>query len=70
MQNPEPAVSKAELKQKATTTSVVTERKVDYATDLFNLLSMDDSRENDAKTSSDTNTWANFQCIFLFLIIL
>ncbi|KAJ0082877.1 hypothetical protein Patl1_10862 [Pistacia atlantica] len=62
VQNPEPAVSKAELaKQEATTTSVVTQRKVDYATDLFNLLSMDDSRENDAKTSTDTNTWANFQ---------
>lgn len=71
MQNPEPAVPEAKsVKPEAPTTSVVTQHKVDYATDLFNLLSMDGSRETDAKTSTDTNTWVNFECIFLSLMIL
>ncbi|CAA0815937.1 Probable ADP-ribosylation factor GTPase-activating protein AGD5 [Striga hermonthica] len=35
--------------------------KVDYATDLFNMLSMDDSVENTTNVSGDDNTWAGFQ---------
>lgn len=58
-QNSEPAVPKYEPpKQEASTTP---QRKVDYATDLFNLLCMDDSRENDSKTSTDEKSCANLQ---------
>ncbi|GFQ06241.1 probable ADP-ribosylation factor GTPase-activating protein agd5, partial [Phtheirospermum japonicum] len=39
----------------------VTPPKVDYATDLFNMLSMDDAVENTASASGDDNTWAGFQ---------
>ncbi|XP_057797273.1 ADP-ribosylation factor GTPase-activating protein AGD5 isoform X2 [Salvia miltiorrhiza] len=35
--------------------------KVDYATDLFNMLSMDGSGENATGASGDDNTWAGFQ---------
>ncbi|XP_073285415.1 ADP-ribosylation factor GTPase-activating protein AGD5-like [Primulina huaijiensis] len=35
--------------------------KVDYATDLFNMLSLDGSVENSAMVSADDNTWAGFQ---------
>lgn len=37
--------------------------KVDYATDLFNMLSMDGSGENATGASGDDNTWAGFQCM-------
>lgn len=37
--------------------------KVDYATDLFNMLSMDGSGENTTGASGDDNTWAGFQCM-------
>lgn len=70
----EPVVTKTDLaKQAATGTPVVPPPKVDYATDLFNLLSMDDSAQNDSETSSaDDTMWASFQCMFhvnYFLII-
>lgn len=40
--------------------------KVDYATDLFNMLSMDGPGENaSGAASGDDNTWAGFQCNFL-----
>lgn len=66
-QNSEPAVPKYEPpKQEASTTP---QRKVDYATDLFNLLCMDDSRENDSKTSTDEKSCANLQCMSFLLII-
>ncbi|KAL3821524.1 hypothetical protein ACJIZ3_007429 [Penstemon smallii] len=35
--------------------------KVDYATDLFNMLSLDGSAENATEASGDDNTWAGFQ---------
>ncbi|XP_062160915.1 ADP-ribosylation factor GTPase-activating protein AGD5-like [Alnus glutinosa] len=59
----EPVVTKAELaKQEATTTPAVPPPKVDYATDLFNLLFMEDSGQNDSETNSaDDTMWANFQ---------
>ncbi|XP_073039702.1 ADP-ribosylation factor GTPase-activating protein AGD5-like isoform X3 [Primulina eburnea] len=39
----------------------VTPPKVDYATDLFNMLSMDGSSENAAGASGDDDSWAGFQ---------
>ncbi|XP_059659583.1 ADP-ribosylation factor GTPase-activating protein AGD5-like isoform X2 [Cornus florida] len=51
-QESKPAAPKAELREQgANTIPVVTASKVDYATELFNMLSMD-SRENDSKTST------------------
>jgi stromal membrane-associated protein len=38
--------------------------KVDFATDLFNLLSMDGPSENGSEVASnDDNGWAGFQCM-------
>ncbi|XP_073123355.1 ADP-ribosylation factor GTPase-activating protein AGD5-like isoform X1 [Henckelia pumila] len=42
-------------------TETVSPPKVDYATDLFNMLSLDGSVENSAGVSTDDNTWAGFQ---------
>lgn len=45
--------------------------KVDYATDLFNMLSMDVPKENgseSASTTTDDNLWAGFQCMFVSLL--
>ena len=69
LQKAEPVVTKADLaKQAATATPVVPPPKVDYATDLFNLLSMDDSGQNDSQTSPVGDTmWASFQCMFLVI---
>ncbi|KAK9268206.1 hypothetical protein L1049_010649 [Liquidambar formosana] len=62
MQKSDPVVSKAESrKEPAKAASVVSPPKVDYATDLFNMLSMEDSRENDSQKSADDNAWAGFQ---------
>ncbi|XP_022720520.1 probable ADP-ribosylation factor GTPase-activating protein AGD5 isoform X2 [Durio zibethinus] len=56
-----PSVSKAEsIKRDVNTTASVASPKVDYATELFNLLSMGDSRENDSNTSAHNNSWAGF----------
>ncbi|KAJ6738096.1 ADP-RIBOSYLATION FACTOR GTPASE-ACTIVATING PROTEIN AGD5 [Salix koriyanagi] len=49
MQKSEPAAPKAELsKKEENATKNLTLPKVDYATELFNLLCMDDSRESDS----------------------
>ncbi|KAK6264794.1 Arf GTPase activating protein - like 6 [Theobroma cacao] len=57
--NPTPSVSNAEsIKQDVKTTSSAAPPKIDYATELFNLLSMGDSRENGSKTSAHDNFWA------------
>ncbi|KAF3451553.1 hypothetical protein FNV43_RR07648 [Rhamnella rubrinervis] len=45
----------------ATANPVVSPPKVDYATELFNLLSMDNSRENDSATSAVDNSWGGIQ---------
>ncbi|CAJ2659905.1 unnamed protein product [Trifolium pratense] len=54
----------AETSKPATDTAQSTPPKVDYATDLFNMLSMDDQNENGSKaagaTTDDIN-WAGFQ---------
>lgn len=68
MQKLEPVATKAELaKQAAPATSVVTPPKVDYATDLFNLLYPKDSGQNDSETSSANDSMGtSFQCLFSF----
>ncbi|XVF25885.1 hypothetical protein REPUB_Repub13aG0252500 [Reevesia pubescens] len=56
-----PSVSKAEaIKRDAITTASVAPPKVDYATELFNLLSVGDSRENDSNASAYDNSWVVF----------
>ncbi|KAB1217201.1 putative ADP-ribosylation factor GTPase-activating protein AGD5 [Morella rubra] len=64
---PAAAVSQPEAtKQPLDAASVVSAPKVDYATDLFNMLSMEAERENDSGAASpDDNTWAGFQCMYL-----
>ncbi|XP_021295130.1 probable ADP-ribosylation factor GTPase-activating protein AGD5 isoform X2 [Herrania umbratica] len=69
--NPTPSVSNAEsIKQDVKTTSSAAAPKTDYATELFNLLSMGDSRENGSKTSAHHNFWAGLSCMFPAIIIL
>lgn len=64
-------MSKAEpVKHAATATPIVSPPKVDYATDLFRMLSMEDSRENDSKISAATDVPTGFRCMFLPLIFL
>ncbi|GMH05665.1 hypothetical protein Nepgr_007505 [Nepenthes gracilis] len=49
-------------KQVAETSSVASPPKVDYATDLFNMLSTDDAGENSSdNVNNDENAWAGFQ---------
>ncbi|XVF87565.1 hypothetical protein PTKIN_Ptkin18bG0130600 [Pterospermum kingtungense] len=53
------SVSKAEsIKQDVNTNAPVAPPKVDYTTELFNLLCMGDSRENDSNTSTHDSSWA------------
>jgi stromal membrane-associated protein len=50
--------------------SVAPPPKVDYATDLFDMLSMDGPTEKEPESSSnDDNAWDGFQCKFLLLVI-
>ncbi|KAJ1381658.1 ARFGAP/RecO-like zinc finger [Sesbania bispinosa] len=54
----------AETSKQATNTTKNTPPKVDYATDLFNMLSMDGPSENGSEaagTTADDNNWAGFQ---------
>lgn len=59
----EPVVQQPEAtKQVADTTPVATPPKVDYATDLFNMLSLDGPNQNGSEAASaDENAWAGFQ---------
>lgn len=53
-------------KQASDAASTVSPPKVDYATDLFNILSMDGPSENGSGAASpDDNAWAGFQCMSL-----
>ncbi|XP_010268821.1 PREDICTED: probable ADP-ribosylation factor GTPase-activating protein AGD5 [Nelumbo nucifera] len=62
VQKPEPVVQKAEPTTQAVNSTVVPPPKVDYATDLFNMLSMESPNANGRDTSSiDDNGWAGFQ---------
>ena len=66
MQKPEPVVAPAEAtKLYVETAPVVIPPKFDYATDLFNMLSMDDgpSENGSGEASTDDNNWAGFQCM-------
>lgn len=56
------AVSEAKLAKKDnSTTSVVAPVKVDYATELFNLLCMDDAGGSEAKRPAVNNAWESFE---------
>ena len=64
VQNTESTVAPAEARKQAVDANpVVSPPKVDFATDLFNMLSMDDSpNENGSEAASaDDNIWAGFQ---------
>ncbi|XWS09932.1 hypothetical protein CRYUN_Cryun39dG0032300 [Craigia yunnanensis] len=64
IQKPEPAVAPAEAtKPSAETAPTVKAPKFDFATDLFNMLSMDDgpSENGSGAASTDDNNWAGFQ---------
>ncbi|PSS16215.1 ADP-ribosylation factor GTPase-activating protein [Actinidia chinensis var. chinensis] len=63
IQKSEPAVTSAESAMQVIDSSpVVSPPKVDYATDLFNMLSMDGPSENSSEAASgDDNAWAGFQ---------
>jgi stromal membrane-associated protein len=39
--------------------------KVDFATDLFNMLSMDETTEESESSTNDDNAWDGFQCKLL-----
>ncbi|GMJ15919.1 NEVERSHED, ARF-GAP domain 5 [Hibiscus trionum] len=62
MQKPEPVVASAEATNSAVeTTTIVTAPKVDYATDLFNMLSLDDGPSENGSEATSTDDWAGFQ---------
>ncbi|XP_028127537.1 ADP-ribosylation factor GTPase-activating protein AGD5-like [Camellia sinensis] len=63
IQKSEPVVSYAEsAKQAADSSPAVSPPKVDFATDLFDMLSMDGPSENGSEAASaDDNAWAGFQ---------
>ena len=70
---PQQVVEKAEPMAEATEAAkkvadaapVVSPPKVDFATDLFDLLSMDGPTENGSEAAAnDDNSWAGFQCMF------
>lgn len=65
VQKVDPTVPQAEeTKQAAETAPVATPPKVDYAIDLFNMLSMDGPSENRTEAAhADDNSWAGFQCM-------
>lgn len=60
-QKAEPVVVAESIKQVAEATNPP---KVDYATDLFDMLSMDSPTDNGSEAASaDDNLWAGFQCM-------
>ena len=57
----------AETTKQATDVSQSTPAKVDHATDLLDMLSIDGPSENGSKASGatvDDTIWAGFQCMF------
>ena len=59
----------AETTKQATDTAQNSAVKVDYATDLFNMLSLDGPSEDGAEAShADDNNWAGFQCMLHVLL--
>jgi hypothetical protein len=65
----EPLVPQVQAETSQTTgTSNNPPPKVDFATDLFDMLSMDDPNEKSSNaadaSADDDNNWAGFQCMF------
>lgn len=59
----EPVIAEADSTQKAQATANISPPAVDFATDLFNMLSVDGPSENASESPSlDDNAWAGFQC--------
>lgn len=59
----EPISAPSDSTEMAQTTPNISPPKVDYATDLFNMLSMGGPSQNVSESSSlDGNAWAGFQC--------
>ncbi|KAG6607848.1 putative ADP-ribosylation factor GTPase-activating protein AGD5, partial [Cucurbita argyrosperma subsp. argyrosperma] len=59
---PEPVVQQAEATKQTTNDAPAVSPKVDYATDLFNMLSFDGpSDDGSAAVSTDDSSWAGFQ---------
>lgn len=65
VQNSESTVAPAEAtKQSSNSTPVAPPPKVDFATDLFDMLSMDGPSESGSEdTSPNDDLWAGFQCM-------
>ncbi|KAK8643875.1 hypothetical protein V6N13_013152 [Hibiscus sabdariffa] len=62
VQKAEPVVVPAETTKSAVETApTVTAPKVDYATDLFNMLSLDDGSSENGSEATSTDDWAGFQ---------
>lgn len=63
IQKTEPAVPSVDLAKEVAET--VSAPKVDFATDLFDMLSMDDdpTEKGPEAASIDDNLWAGFQCM-------
>lgn len=62
--------SRAEMKKEHIATPVVNPPNVDYATGLFNLLSMDDSRETKFMASTEVSSSTHSQCMILFRVVI
>ncbi|KAJ8761650.1 hypothetical protein K2173_004426 [Erythroxylum novogranatense] len=61
MQNPKPTVPTTQLiKQERGAISTLQPSQVDYATELFNLLCVDDSRGNNSNMPAGRNAWTTF----------
>ncbi|XP_021758733.1 probable ADP-ribosylation factor GTPase-activating protein AGD5 [Chenopodium quinoa] len=62
IQKPEATVQEPEVIEQAANTASAPPPKVDFATDLFNMLSMDDPSESPPESANnDDNGWAGFQ---------
>lgn len=61
----EQAIHRTEPSESSKQSAKAVAPEVDYATDLFNMLSMDGSSENAAGASGDDDAWAGFQCMCL-----
>lgn len=67
IQKPEQSTPAEPSKQ---VTDAVISPKVDYATDLFNMLSLDGSNENaSCEASAEDISWAGFQCMSVIHIL-
>lgn len=66
VQKIEPAVPQSEAIKQGADVASAAPPKVDYATDLFGMLSVDGPSENSSDAApADDNDWAGFQCMSL-----